>query len=171
MKIAISSKGPDLDSEVERRFGRSPYYIIYDTETGNFEALSNPAASAPGGAGIQAAQFIAQKGAQYILTGDVGPNAYPALMAAGIMIITGVTGRVKDAIESFKKGELGAAQAGFPGVGAPPGMGFPGAYPQSQPFKDPHSEIQALKNHLERLKEQIDALLKRLDEIERGETK
>ncbi len=105
MKLGISSTGPDLESNVDARFGRCPYFIIYDTDTKKFEAVSNESAMASGGAGIQAAQFVKDKGAEVVLTGNVGPNAISGLNAAKISVAIGVTGTVKEAIEKFLAGE------------------------------------------------------------------
>lgn len=86
-----------------------------------FEAVPNLASGATGGAGIQAAQTIANKGAKVLVTGNVGPNAFQALTAAGIQIITGASGTVKGAIEKFKKGKLRKTDA--PTVGEHFGAG------------------------------------------------
>jgi len=61
MKIAISSSGTSLDSNVDPRFGRCQYYIIYDTNTDSFEYVDNESRQAMGGAGIQASQFLVNK--------------------------------------------------------------------------------------------------------------
>ena len=58
MKIAISSTGPDLDAEVDPRFGRCECFVIVDSETKEFEVLDNQAGMKSGGAGIQAAQMV-----------------------------------------------------------------------------------------------------------------
>ncbi len=121
MKVAVSASGASLDAMVDPRFGRCPYFIIVDTETMQFEAVPNTSQSAPSGAGIQATQTIASKGAQTVLTGNVGPNAYQALSAAGIKIVTGTAGTVKDAITRYKKGEL--RETSSPTVGGHFGMG------------------------------------------------
>jgi len=110
MKIAISATGPTLEAEVDPRFGRCRYFILADTETPDFEAIDNSSAGASGGAGISAAQAIAGKGAKAVLTGNCGPNAYQVLSPAGIEVITGVTGKVKDAIAGYKLGNYSAAR-------------------------------------------------------------
>jgi len=162
MRIAITSLGPDLDSEVDYRFGRAAYFIFYDTDNDTFEALPNPAAMAPGGAGVQAAQIVASRGVTHVLTGEVGPNALPALMAAGIQIVRGISGRVKDIIEAFKRGEL-RPETGF--EFAPPP--YPGPPPAAAT-----GDVKSLREHLERLKGQIEEMIKRLETLEkRGETK
>ena len=108
MKIAISATAPNLDAEVDPRFGRCQYFIIVDPETMQFEAVENSSAMASGGAGISAAQMIAGKGVQVVLTGNCGPNAYQVLSADGIQVITGVSGKVKDAVQSYKSGKFQA---------------------------------------------------------------
>jgi len=121
MKIAISSSGVTLESDVDPRFGRCPYYIIYDTENGSFEAVENKSMLAGGGAGIQAAQNISDMKAEALITGNVGPNAFRVLSAASIKIYSGATGNIKDAVEKFKKGEY--KQTGGPDVESHFGMG------------------------------------------------
>lgn len=105
MKIAITSKGKDLDSEVDPRFGRAAFIIIADTESLDFEILDNAENSNSfKGAGIQAATSIHDKGAEILLTGFCGPNAFKTLEAAKIKVIDNVEGTVRDTIEKFKQG-------------------------------------------------------------------
>jgi len=99
MKIAITSTGKDLDAQVDPRFGRCQFFLIVDTDTMEYEALENEQAEARGGAGIQAGQFMAERGVKAVLTGNCGPNAFQALSAADIEIFTGVSGVTKEAIE------------------------------------------------------------------------
>jgi len=116
MKIAVSSTGQDLNALVDARFGRCQYFIIVDPQTLEFEAVPNPNLAAMHGAGIQTAQMVAGKGVTVVLTGNCGPNAFQSLSAAGIKVIVGVSGTVKDAIEKYKKGELQpSSQASVPG--------------------------------------------------------
>jgi predicted Fe-Mo cluster-binding NifX family protein len=128
MKICVSSTANSLDAPVDLRFGRCPYFIIVDLETMQFEAIPNMASGAMGGAGIQAAQIIASKGAKVVITGNVGPNAFQALSAAGIKIITGVYGTVREVVEKYKRGELkemnASAVGGHFGMGAGRGRGW-----------------------------------------------
>ena len=124
MKVAVSATAGSLDAQIDPRFGRCQYFVIIDTETMNFEALPNMAAGAMGGAGIQAAQTVANRGIQAVLTGSVGPNAFQALSAAGISIITGVFGTVREAVEKFKSGKLQKITAPT----APMGFGMGGGY-------------------------------------------
>jgi len=108
MKIAVSAVGQDLDAQVDPRFGRCQNFVIVDTETMDFEAAANDSAGASGGAGIAAAQAIVNKGVEAVLTGNCGPNAFGVLNSAGIKVITGAAGTVKEAIENFKAGKLQA---------------------------------------------------------------
>ncbi len=120
MKIGITSTGENLDANVDQRFGRCKYFLIVDTDSMEFEVLSNENAMASGGAGIQTAQTIANKGIKSIVTGNVGPNAFQTLSAAGIKVFTGASGTIKESIEKFKKGELKETEA--PNVGSHSGM-------------------------------------------------
>lgn len=121
MKIAVSSNGNDLSAQASPVFGRCPYYIFVDTESMEFEAVANPAISAPGGAGIQAAQFVANQGAQVVLTGNVGPNAFNVLQSAGVQVLTVAGGTVKEAVEAYKEGRLQGITG--PSAGPYAGMG------------------------------------------------
>jgi predicted Fe-Mo cluster-binding NifX family protein len=105
-KICITSEGKTLDSKVDPRFGRAQYFIIVEPETMEFEAIENPNATASGGAGIQSAQTIANKGVKVVITGNCGPNAFQTLKSAGIDVITGISGTVKEAIEKYKISKL-----------------------------------------------------------------
>ena len=107
MKIAVTSKGPNLDSEIDPRFGRAPVVLIVDTHTLEFEALDNMTnVNAFKGAGIQAASMVSQKGAEVLLTGHCGPNAFRALQAAGVKVVNDASGTVRKAVEAFKEGKL-----------------------------------------------------------------
>ena len=87
MRIAVTAQGEDLDSAVDPRFGRCRSFIIVDPESDGFEVFSNEGVMASGGAGTQSAQFLADKGVDAVITGNVGPNAARALEAAGIKIV------------------------------------------------------------------------------------
>jgi predicted Fe-Mo cluster-binding NifX family protein len=106
MKIGITSKGKDLLSEVDPRFGRCSFFLIVEDETMDYESISNESAMSSGGAGIQAAQTIAKSGIDLVITGNIGPNAFQTLSLAGIKVFTGASGNIKEVIEKFKNGEL-----------------------------------------------------------------
>ncbi len=104
MKVAVTAKGTDLASEVDPRFGRAAYILIVDCETMSHEVLDNSEnVNAFKGAGIQAATLVAEKGAEVLLTGYCGPNAFKTVDAAGIKVVNDVSGTVEEAVEKFKK--------------------------------------------------------------------
>jgi predicted Fe-Mo cluster-binding NifX family protein len=106
MKIVVTSNGTDLDAPASPIFGRCTTYILVDTETMQYEAVANPAISAGGGAGVQAAQFVIDRGAQAVVTGNVGPNAFGVFRAGGIPVYLFKEGTVRQAIEAYKGGQL-----------------------------------------------------------------
>ena len=113
MKVAISAQSDSIDSLVDPRFGRAPWFIIADAGSGEWSAVDNRAnADASGGAGVQAGTLVADRGVQTVITGNVGPTAHKVLAAAGIGIYqagNGVT--VRQALESLGAGELAAVNA------------------------------------------------------------
>ena len=121
MKICVSAEADSLESAIDPRFGRCPYFLIVDSENMEFEAVENMASDAMSGAGIQASQTIVGKGVKVLITGNVGPNAFQALAAAGVKVVTGAFGTVKEAVEKYKRGELG--ETGAPTVGGHFGKG------------------------------------------------
>jgi predicted Fe-Mo cluster-binding NifX family protein len=188
VKIAISATAPVLDAEVDPRFGRCQYFIIVDPQTMQFEALDNSNAMASGGAGISTAQMIASKGVEVVLTGNCGPNAYQTLSAAGIQVITGVAGRIRDAVEAYKAGRLqpntqpsvGSHYGMGMGMGMGPGRGIgrgigrgmgmgrgmgPGIMPQAL---SPEQEKEMLKSQAQMLGQQLNEIQRRLGELEKG---
>lgn len=106
MKVAVSSSGKDLDSQIDPRFGRCAYFLIVEIDDMSFEAYDNENIALGGGAGIQSAQFVVSKGAKTVITGNCGPNAVRTLNAAGIELFVGHTGPVREALERFKTGEF-----------------------------------------------------------------
>ena len=106
MKICVTSVSDSLDAQVDSRFGRCKYFIIADSESIQFEPVSNLALTSGSGAGIQAAQIIANKKVKVLITGNVGPKAFQALSVAGIKVITGASGTVRNVIKKFNKGNF-----------------------------------------------------------------
>jgi predicted Fe-Mo cluster-binding NifX family protein len=107
MKIAVTSKGTTLDSAVDPLFGRAAYILMVDTETHACEVLNNlENVNALKGAGIQAAGMVSKKGAEVLLTGHCGPNAFKAMAAAKIGVANDASGSVKEAIQGYLDGKL-----------------------------------------------------------------
>jgi len=130
MKIAVTANGSDLGSPTSPVFGRCPTYIFVDTETMQYEAVANPAISAGGGAGVQAAQFVSARGAQAVVTGNVGPNAFAVFQASNIPVYQFAEGTVQQAIEAYKSGQLsptgGSTVPSHSGMGRGMGRGRKG---------------------------------------------
>lgn len=185
MKIAVTSTGPTLDDTVEERFGRCPYFLIIDPDTLEFEPFENPNIALGGGAGIQSAQLMANKGVSVVLTGNCGPNAFQTFGAAGVQVITGVSGQVRQAIEQYKSGALsstagpnvqshfgmgmGGGMGRGRGMGMSRGRGMGGEMSassarggSSQPKSVPLSKEEELK----KLKDQANELHKQIEAIE-----
>lgn len=107
MKIAVTSQGTNLDSQVDPRFGRAAYILIVDTQTFEFEVMDNKEnVNALKGAGIQTASMVNDKGADVLLTGYCGPKAFMTLEAAKIQVANDVEGTVRDAVNAFNEGKL-----------------------------------------------------------------
>ena len=167
MKIAITSSGDNLDSQMDPRFGRCQYFLIVDPDTMDFEAMLNESAMASGGAGIQAAQTIVNVGINGVITGNVGPNAFDVLSAAGIETMTGASGTVRHALELYKSGSLQSAagatvgsHAGMSGVGS--GQEVPGQVSLTKEQK-----ISMLEDELEQSKLQLAQIKKKLEDMKK----
>jgi predicted Fe-Mo cluster-binding NifX family protein len=126
MKLCITSTGKTLESKVDERFGRAPYFLIVDTETKEFHAVKNTALTTGRGAGVVAVQALSDLGAGALLTGIVGPNAFQALKAAGIKAYEGAleTDTAASALEKFTEGRY--REASGPSGGPGKGRGFKG---------------------------------------------
>ena len=109
MKIAVTALGPNLDALMDPRFGRCRYFVMVDPDDMSFEAFENFNASTDGDAGAQSGKFVASKGARLVLTGNCGPDTFQKLPAAGIGVVLGVTGTVREAVEAYRKGCLSFA--------------------------------------------------------------
>ena len=112
MKIAITSSGMNLESEVDLRFGRAMGFIIYDLEKDSYTYIDNKQnLNAAQGAGIQAGQNIVNQNVDVLITGNCGPKAFSVLLPAGVKIFIGAKGTVKNAIDKFKNNELQEASS------------------------------------------------------------
>ncbi len=120
MKIAIPVDEKTLSSNVCVSFGRTPYFLIYDTETKESIFIENSAAASTGGAGIKAAQTIVDNEANALLTPRCGQNAADVIKSADIKMFKTISASVKDNIDAFINGELSLLDeihAGFHGHG------------------------------------------------------
>jgi predicted Fe-Mo cluster-binding NifX family protein len=187
MKIVVTASDTHLAAPISPIFGRCPTYLFVDTETMAFEAVENPAISAPSGAGIQAVQFVVERGARAVLTGNIGPNAVSALQAANVPVYHLIEGTVQQAVEMFRQGRLNlisaatapshAGMRGGRGMGRGRGMSWRG-YGQDVPSTPPtapplsktptsrQEEIEILRRTAEDLHRQLMGVMERLEELE-----
>ncbi len=191
MRVAVSSTGEDLNAQLDPRFGRCAYFLVVDPDNMSFEAFENKSAVQGGGAGIQAAQFLASKKVEAVITGNCGPNAVQTLSAAGVELFVGQAGTIHEVVEGFKNGHLKPtgeatvdshfgmnAQAGLGpgrgmgggrgmgqsmggGRGTGRGMGMSG----SGPSRKMGGGSQSKGQELEDLKHQADSLNKKMKEV------
>lgn len=107
MKIAVTAQGPTPESAVDARFGRAYWILFFDEESSLWDAFNNSEGrNALQGAGIKAAQQVADQKAGVLLTGITGPKAFKALAAAGVKVFHGAAGTAQEAILAYKKGRL-----------------------------------------------------------------
>lgn len=109
MKVAISATGPGMENDMDPRFGRAPYFVIIDSETGEWTAEPNEAAGASGGAGRSAAALVAGKGATAVVSANFGPNALQSLQAADVTPYQATIGSIQDVYRRWKEGLLSEA--------------------------------------------------------------
>ncbi|MHC1611232.1 MAG: NifB/NifX family molybdenum-iron cluster-binding protein [Candidatus Methanospirareceae archaeon] len=186
MKICVTATAGDLNAQVDPRFGRCRYFVIVDPETMSFEAIPNEAMNAPGGAGIQAAQAMVNRGVNVLISGNIGPNAFQVLSASGVKVATGAYGTVKEAVEMYKTGKLSetgtstvAAHAGMGmgggrgggggrGMGRGMGLGMQQQPVHQQPQQAPRTEdLERLAGLTKRLEKELEEVKKRIEELKR----
>lgn len=102
MKICVTAQGNTLDSQIDSRFGKSMYLLFVDSQTMQYTAILNRSATTTGGAGIESAKMVLERGAQVIITGNPGPNAMQVLTAAGVKAVSYATGTVREVVENYK---------------------------------------------------------------------
>ena len=171
-KIAVTSTGPTLEETVESRFGRCAYFLIIDPNSLDFEPMENPNIALGGGAGIQSAQLMANEGVSVVLTGNCGPNAFRIFGAAGIQVITGITGQVRQAVERYKAEELsptsGPSVQNHFGMGRGTGGGIDREiFMAAGRTADPSvARSSSRKAEIARLRKQADEMRKQMESIE-----
>ena len=172
MKIAVSSQGDTLDAAASPVFGRCPIYLFVESETMEFKAVPNPAMNQAGGAGIQAAQFVVNQGVDAVLSGNLGPNAYDVLQAAGVPGFLVSEGTVRQAVDAYKAGQL--QPMGGPNVGAHAGMrGGRGGMGRGRqvafsppPATGKEKELTELRETLKGLRQQLAETMEKIEKLE-----
>lgn len=106
MKICITAVGNDINAATEATFGRAPWFVLVDTESGATQGIENVSSKAAQGAGIAAAQTMSEHGVDAVLTGRLGPKAKTALESSGIGMYEGLgSSTVAEALEQFRAGQ------------------------------------------------------------------
>jgi len=117
MKICLSASGKNKDSLVNPRFGRCPYFAVWDGQ--NLDFIENKAVQMARGAGVAAAQKVSDLGCQVVISGNIGPHAFYALKSMGIKVFAGVLGKtINETLKDYQEGKLKEIQS------APRGFGF-----------------------------------------------
>jgi len=171
MKVAVSASGKDLDTPIDPRFGRCAYFLIIDTEDMSFETFDNESVALSGGAGIQASQFVASRGAKVVITGKVGPNAVRTLEAAGVKVIVGQSGTVRQAIKDYKEGKLKSTDqanvADHYGMGGGVGRGGEMGRGMDIGEGDEGQDLKRLKDQANELRKQVEAIESAIKNLEK----
>lgn len=164
MKIAVSAEGAGLEARTSTIFGRCPYMVFVDTDTWACESLPNAAQGASGGAGVQAAQGVVERGAQAVITGNVGPNAFEVLRAAGVRVYPFDGGTVRDAVEAFRGGSLRDAPEGT----VADHSGVRTLAPVASAQTEREAEIQSLRAEAREVRKQLADIMDRIDRLTQG---
>lgn len=181
MKIVVAANGRDLDAPTSPIFGRSPFYVLADTETMHVEAMANPEMGSLRGVGFHLPEVIVERGAQAVVAGSVGPNAFRVLQDLGVPVYLSGDRTVREAIEAYKAGWLQPAEdANVPthsgrtrGKSARVGR-WTNAWDTALPAlpaapASREEEIDALKEAVEALRERLAWALQRLEQLEQIE--
>ncbi|MFO7979796.1 MAG: NifB/NifX family molybdenum-iron cluster-binding protein [Candidatus Aminicenantes bacterium] len=100
-RIGFTAQGESIEDEIDPRFGRASFYIIYDPKTKSIESLENPNKDLMQGVGPRSVQFLSENNVEVLFTGQIGPNAQRVLQASNIKAITGASGKIKDLLEKY----------------------------------------------------------------------
>jgi len=170
--VAATTTG-GLEDQVSPVFGRAPTFTVVEVENGKIlgaSVMGNPFWNAASGAGIRAAQFVAEKNPRAVFAGNFGPNVFEILAGIGIDMVpvSGIT--VRQAVEDYLAGKLGPITPSPMGFG--PGMGrrwggFSGASPAF--FGPGPEDVAALRERLARLERELAEVKRKLSELKGGE--
>jgi len=185
MKVAVSSTGENLDAQLDPRFGRCHFFLVVNPDDLSFETFNNDSAAQGGGAGIQTAQFLASQEVTAVITGNCGPNAVKTLSAAGIELLSGQAGTVREVVDRFKNGNLnptreatvdghfgmnvaaGSGRGGGRGAGCGKGMSdFAGSRRMDGRSQSKDQKLEGLKKQADSLNKKIKEVISRINRIE-----
>ncbi len=122
MIIVIPVEEKTTDGMICPSFGRTPYYLLFDSNNNTVRYIENNAAQASGGAGIKAAQLLVDSKVEAVITPRCGENAAEVLKDAGIEIYQTNGVSVKENMTLASNGDLAAMTSfhgGYHGVGGP----------------------------------------------------
>ena len=106
MRIALPVNDKDIKSEICPSFGRTPYFLIYDTAEKSSVFLDNLAAQSAGGAGIKAAQMLVDQSVKVIISPRYGENAAKVLIDGDIKVYKNIVGTAEENIKAYEKNQL-----------------------------------------------------------------
>lgn len=106
MKIAIPIEEKSMESNISSSLGRAPYFLIYSSVTKKSEFLDNRAVAEQGGAGIRAAQVIADNGVRAVITNRCGENAEKLLRNAEVFVYEAIEGNAEENIAYYMDNKL-----------------------------------------------------------------
>jgi predicted Fe-Mo cluster-binding NifX family protein len=182
VKVVVTANGTDLDAPVGQVFGRCPAYVFVDPDTMRFGAMGNPEIDALRGVGFETAEWVIERGAQAVVTGNVGPNAFRVLQASSVPVYLYGGRTVREAIEAYRTGRLQPVEeanvpthSGTSGgtgieVGQAAGKGR-GTWNTALPalpgtFASREEEMNALQEMAKELRDRLALVLRRLEQLE-----
>ena len=157
MRVIVSAESHGLSAKTSSVFGRCPAYVFFDAETRTVESCANPAQNAPGGAGIQAAQFVIAQGARIVLTGNLGPNAIEVLVAAQVEAYRVGDTTVRQALDDLAAGSLERLTEAL--VSEHSGL--------QSAETDAEQELRALRTRLVELRRELDQIVQRIESLQK----
>jgi len=127
MKVAISSIGKNLESRIDPKFGRCPFFIIVVIKEGDIKSskvIENTAMMQGGGAGIAAAQIVGNESVDAVIGVNFGPRAFGVLQELETKLYQGIQGTVKENVQQFIDGKLQELSKATGPMGMDPGKGM-----------------------------------------------
>ena len=107
LKICISANGDNLNAFLDPRFGRAMFFLIINSDGKLIKAIKNTGQQAMRGAGVTAAQIVADEKVDVIITGNIGPNASIVLGTSKIKIFIGLPETpILDIIKKYQENKL-----------------------------------------------------------------
>ena len=104
--VAVAANGPNLNSPVHHQFGSAPYFILYDQTQNAYQSIGNPNFNDGTGRALQTAQFLADKGVQNVIVGNVSTHGFTSLKNLHMNVYTGATGTASTILDFYNQGKL-----------------------------------------------------------------